>query len=335
MDSEHRAMTFNLDLIYPAFRAFFWTITGLTCVASVLGFAGRWLWQFELASHFRTQYFVLLTVSTLILLTFRYKWSAVLIGGVALTNLYLLIPLYLPSGDRVKDRQKLRVMAINVQAENNQRTRLLKLVQDLNPDFLALFEVDKSWLGFAEILTHQFEYSRVDAIEGHFGSALFSRYPMNQTELMRFGSISHYAIVAKIIVNDQPFHIISAHVLAPTQRGYFLMRNEQLNNLARAARSIEGPVMLIGDLNLSPWSPYFHDLIEMAILKDSRKGFGIQATWPVGFPLFRIPIDHCLVSQSIQIHNWKRSEDIGGDHFPIVVDFSFDNTSAQCNDYHC
>ena len=322
-------MTSILDQVYPAFIAIFWTITGLTCVASVFGFTGRWMWQFELASHFRVQYFVLLTVSTLILLATQYNWSAVLIGGFALTNLYLLVPLYLHSGDSAKDGQKLRVMAINVQAENSQRARLLELVQDLNPDFLALFEVDKSWLEFAEILTRHFEYSQIDAIEGHFGSALFSRYPINQTELMKFGRISHYAIVAGFIVNGQPFHIIGAHILPPTRQANFHMRNKQLNNLARAARSLEGPIMLIGDLNLSTWSPYFHDLIEEAILKDCRKGFGIQATWPVGLPLLRIPIDHCLVSPSIQIHNLKRGAEIGGDHFPIVVDFSIADSADQ------
>ena len=102
------------------------------------------------------------------------------------------------------------------------------------------------------------------------------------------------------------------------------MRNDHLDSLANTSRLIQGPVMLIGDLNLSTWSPYFDDLIKTSGLKDSRKGFGIQATWPVKFPLLRIPIDHCLVSPSVSISNWARGPDIGSDHFPIIIDFTID-----------
>ncbi len=143
-----------------------------------------------------------------------------------------------------------------------------------------------------------------------------------QVEFKKFGYFSQYAIIARLEIDGRPFHIIAAHVLAPTKKSYFDLRNKHLRDLAQTARALEGPVMLIGDLNITPWSPYFEDLIRESHLLDGRKGFGLQPTWPVQLAFMGIPIDHCLVSPSVAIQQWSRGPDIGSDHFPIIVDFS-------------
>ena len=130
-------------------------------------------------------------------------------------------------------------------------------------------------------------------------------------------------------INGTPLHLIGAHLLAPTHSAYFNMRNDHLEELASTAQRLPEPVMLIGDLNTSTWSPYFADLKQASGLKDGRPGFGIQATWPVRFPLLRIPIDHCLVSPAIAIRDWARGPDIGSDHYPLVVDFSLPDSGAR------
>ena len=76
----------------------------------------------------------------------------------------------------------------------------------------------------------------------------------------------------------------------------------------------------MGDLNTTSWSPFFSDLIEESGLRDSRKGFGIQTTWPDGLFLLRIPIDHCLVSKDISVLDRRVGPSIGSDHFPVTVD---------------
>lgn len=151
---------------------------------------------------------------------------------------------------------------------------------------------------------------------------LLSLNKIQRSELKEFGTISVYAIVAHLTVDEQPLTIIGAHVLAPLNRGYGQLRNTHLADLARTARAQSGPVLLIGDLNVTPWSPYFGALLRDAALRDSRRGFGVQPTWPVQWPPLRIPIDHCLASPSIAIHRWTRGPRVGSDHFPIIVDFA-------------
>ena len=91
------------------------------------------------------------------------------------------------------------------------------------------------------------------------------------------------------------------------------------------ARAAPNPVMVLGDLNATSWTPYFAELILAGGLSDSRRGFGVASTWPGFMPLpLRIPIDHCLVSREIGVRERRVGQPVGSDHRPIVVDFWMD-----------
>lgn len=325
-------MTLSSTVSMRAMHSLLQGVTVIVCLASLLGFAGRWWWLFELASHFRVQYLVLLAAGTLLLLATRHYRLAAVAAACALLNLYVVAPLLAPAAAGGQPAHTVRIVSANVKAENSSHSQLLEFIRASDPDIVTLFEVNSGWQAAAAKLARQYPYSRINAINetrGHFGSALFSKYPIEHTELKRFGRISHYAVIARLSINGEPLHLIGAHVLAPTRSAYFRMRNAHLQALADTARQLPGAVMLIGDLNTSSWSPYFRDLQQSAGLRDGRPGFGIQASWPVGAPLLRIPIDHCLVSPGMAIRNWTRGPDIGSDHFPILIDFSLPAPAAN------
>ena len=64
----------------------------LACLATLVGFAGRFWWGFELAAHFRVQYALALSGFALILLVLRPWRGAALFGAFALLNLTLVVP---------------------------------------------------------------------------------------------------------------------------------------------------------------------------------------------------------------------------------------------------
>ena len=86
--------------------------------------------------------------------------------------------------------------------------------------------------------------------------------------------------------------------------------------------------MVVGDLNTSPWSPVFHDLLRASGLRDGRAGHGIQPTWPSLFPLLWTPIDHCLVSRGLIVQRFQRGPYVGSDHFPLIVDITLSRRIA-------
>jgi endonuclease/exonuclease/phosphatase (EEP) superfamily protein YafD len=306
-------------------RGLFGTLIWLATSGTILGFAGKWWWRFEQASHFRVQWFVLLTASVLVLLALQRYKQAALLAALAAVNLSVIVPLYLrthPSHSATNNSAQLRIVSINVRAENEQHEKILTLVRQTTPDFLTLFEVNESWNQVTRLLRQEFTYSQIVLSRGHFGLALFSRYPINRSELKEFASSSVYAIIAHLTVHEQPLTIIGAHVLAPLNHTYWHIRNTHLAALSQTVQVQSAPVLLIGDLNVTPWSPYFRALLRDSALNDGRRGFGLQLTWPVRFPPLRIPIDHCLISPSITIRRWTKGPEVGSDHFPIIVDFS-------------
>ena len=84
----------------------------------------------------------------------------------------------------------------------------------------------------------------------------------------------------------------------------------------------EDPVIVLGDLNATPWSPVFKKLLGETRLVDARRGFGLRPTWPSTFPPLWIPIDHCLVSPGIEIRDFRVGPACGSDHHALVVDMA-------------
>ncbi|MGB2680209.1 MAG: endonuclease/exonuclease/phosphatase family protein, partial [Candidatus Competibacter sp.] len=115
--------------------------------------------------------------------------------------------------------------------------------------------------------------------------------------------------------------VVGTHPLPPMNAGLARRRNEQLASLAEFARQTPDPLVMLGDLNITPWSPYFERLLADSGLRDGRGGHGLLPTWPVGWPMLWIPIDHVLVSDDVQIRRWQTGAVIGSDHYPVIVDF--------------
>ena len=112
---------------------------------------------------------------------------------------------------------------------------------------------------------------------------------------------------------------MGTHPLPPIGRNAAI-RNEQLSAVADWVAGMHGPVVVAGDLNTTPWSPYFREFLKRSGMRDSRRGFGVQATWPDNLGSAGIPIDHALVSDGVYVQDRRVGLPFGSDHRPIIVD---------------
>ena len=96
-------------------------------------------------------------------------------------------------------------------------------------------------------------------------------------------------------------------------------RNRQLNQLAAYVTEVEEPLLVCGDFNLSPYSPYFDRFAEATDLQDVRRNQGIGFSWPSFMPLAGIPIDHCWIRGPLAVDSVKRLDQFGSDHYPVHV----------------
>jgi len=300
-----------------------WSGTAIACLCSMVGFWGRIWWPFELASHFRVQYIFFLLASGIIFLLGRRKRGATLSGVFAIINVSLIVPLYFGGSVAFGSNQTLRALLINVNQSNRAHKELRKFIRSVEPDFMVLVEINQAWTNVLQQMQVDYPFSRnLPAREGRSGIALLSRIPLANGEVGYFGEAQLPSVVARLEISGQPLTVIGAHALAPVGRIRSEYRNQHLATLARIVSSQKDSVIVLADLNTTSWSPFFRDLLHKTGLRDSRTGFGVQSSWPTGFPPLWIAIDHCLVSSGVVVHNRRIGPHIGSDHYPVVVDFS-------------
>jgi len=297
----------------------------LACLATLVGFAGSFWWGFELATHFRVQYALALSGFALILLALRqWRWSA-LFGAFALSNLALIAPAFWGDDSvtpTAEGQPSLRALLANVNADNRDFERLQRLITASDPDLIVLLEATPWLLDRLRDLGQRYPHRAAEPRDDLFGIALFSRHPLVQSQIIRLGdAVGPPAIVATITADARSFALIGVHPWPPVSADLAEGRNQQLRALAARVRQSQVPLLVLGDLNLSPWSPWFTRLLADSGLRDSRRGRGIQPSWPAGWWPLWIPIDHALFSAGIHVRHREIGPAIGSDHYPVIVDF--------------
>ncbi|MBN2146942.1 MAG: endonuclease/exonuclease/phosphatase family protein [Anaerolineales bacterium] len=309
-------LTSILDLIL-------WAAVILLCVATLGGFLGRIWWRFELLSHFRLQYLVLLTLLGLIF-ALRGQTVGALLGKIfALLNLVLILPLYLPQRKPQRASRTCRVFLANVLGQNSHYHRLIQSVQASQADLLVFVETNTGWMAAIQpALQETYPHCYAEVREDNYGIVIFSRLPLQHTKTHWFGPANVPTLVASLEWEGKALTLIATHPPPPKAPHMTRQRDAQLNELADFASRQESEILLLGDLNTTSWSDAFRNLLRESRLHDSRRGFGIQPTWPAHSPLFLIPLDHILHSAGIHIHQRKVLAAIGSDHLPVLLDFS-------------
>jgi endonuclease/exonuclease/phosphatase (EEP) superfamily protein YafD len=109
--------------------------------------------------------------------------------------------------------------------------------------------------------------------------------------------------------------------MAPVGAGEASLRNRQLDTLTGMIQMEAGrEQILLGDLNITPWSPHYTRLERQAGLTNGAMARGYLPTWPAGYNPVKIPIDHCLLSEGLRVRQFRTGPDTGSDHLPIIVD---------------
>jgi endonuclease/exonuclease/phosphatase (EEP) superfamily protein YafD len=301
------------------------TLAGLfALVLTVCGqLLGTLWWPFELAAH-ATLYSTLALSAATPLLLCKTRHRRVKLGvlcALALAwNSALLLPLVAPSMVVVGRSARLRVMTLNVLTRNMRHGDVLQLVESEDPDVLSLIEVNDRWLDAMSPLGER--YSTVHSVPrgDNFGMAFYSRLPVDSIETLELCSAQVPSIAATIRTAGRSVTILATHPLPPIGAERAGLRNEQLAAVAEWAREQENPVIVMGDLNVTPWSPYFRSLLRRGKLKDSGYGFGIHSTWRPGSTILGIPIDHVLHSPELLVLSRHVGPEVGSDHKAVVVE---------------
>lgn len=300
--------------------------TGFATAAALALTAASWLggtlWLAELLTHFRFQFAVGGLILMIAAIACRRPAVVAAAALVFVANSLPLLPYAMPvAADAHAGEARLRVMAANVRYSNGDYERTLALIAAENPDVVGLLEVTDAWIEGVSGLREHYPYHVVRPDDGAHGLALFSRVPIEELGDSPYREADQLtAIRVRADLPVGPVILTLAHLIAPTTPKRSRIRNRQIRTIAgMVAMDRELEHIVIGDLNITPWSPHYAAL-EQAGLTNVARGRGYTATWPAVLGPLGIPIDHVLLSPGLHAQQFRSGASFGSDHLPIVAD---------------
>ena len=301
-------------------------VSSLSIISSWLG----WNLYLEILSHFQIQYFLASLLILFLLILTRHQ-KLIIIGLFLLAlNLPKIIPWYLPNYAFLNHNEvDLKVLVANLNTRNENQNQVLSFVKKEAPDLAVFIEVDEAWVKQLDSLKNILPYTFAKANPYDSGLVVYSNQPLINPQVNFLGTEKRATIITNLTVQEQRISLIAIHPPPPLTQALFHLRNRQLDEISHYIQSLNSPVLLVGDLNITMWSPYYQRLINKTSLKNARQGWGILPSWPTQSDLsplpgwvsrlFSIPIDHCLISQEFQVIDTYTGSYIGSDHLPLIT----------------
>ena len=188
------------------------------------------------------------------------------------------------------------------------------------PDIVAVLEVDDDWAAALEGLAEQFPHQLIRPRPDNFGIAVLSRWPLVDPQVVAFSETGFPSIIATVRRESGDFRFIATHPYPPFNGRATEALLVHLAGVAEVVESSPVPCIVAGDLNATPWSRPFRELLARSGLVDTAVGHGVQPTWHAHLPAPRIPIDHVLVPPAAVVLRREVGPDIGSDHFPVEAE---------------
>lgn len=284
---------------------------------SIAGYFGQYSSILDLFSHFKFYYLLLSVIVFLVILPLGSKgWIITGIVVISL-NLYELYPSFIRVHPSRPYSRTIKILHANVSSHNQYFDQLLELIERENPDIISLQEINIDRWKTMDLL-RDYPYSSTAIRKRKFGIALFSKIKLMDFAPKEWEEGKVPVILGKLKSQNNTVEILATHLSRPK---YFKKRNQQLLTISRLMEKTNS-MIIVGDLNISRWSPIYKKFIGKLRLKNSADGFGLLATWPSFFPI--LPIDHFLVSKNIHVINIKTGGRIGSDHIPLIVELGLE-----------
>jgi len=293
---------------------------------STLAVFGARHWMFDLIGAFRVQYVVLLLPALLVAAWLRRGGLAALFALViALHGATIAGSLWSVAGtspvvDADATPATLRLVSANLLASNTGHAATSAMLQASEADLLVLLEYTPEWQEVLAPLADEWPHRVERPQQSPFGIALWSRLPLDEVRGIAFDLEGFPSVEASVAVGETRLHVVATHPVPPMSARLTARRDAHLDALGAHLARIEGPRVVAGDFNVTPWSASFARLVEKGGLVDARRGIGLRTTWPTYFPPASIPIDHVLVGGGVRVLGLDSIAGTGSDHRALVAD---------------
>jgi endonuclease/exonuclease/phosphatase (EEP) superfamily protein YafD len=292
-------------------------------LATVLAMLARFHWIADLFAHFQLYYLLILAVLALVFLHKRHYLLLVFAIVLAVPNAWsvgpYLIPLIPGNSVAASTGVQLSIVSLNLNYRSDAYNPVRRYFTVNEPDVVVLTEWTPNWKAGLRFLEARYPYRIERPQIDPWGIAVFSKHPFRDAKIIELGTPDFANIRVTLDLQGTPVDLYATHLAVPVSHEKARLRNLQLKSLAAETAGSVGTTVVTGDMNITPFSPLFNDLLDNGNLRDARRPQGFHYTWPtLPLPLW-IPIDHCLTSPDIVPISVATGPNLGSDHYPLEI----------------
>lgn len=273
----------------------------------------------DLLQSFALQAMIGYAIIAFVLILWKQHKFSVPFVLASLTILVYLLP-YInltTTQDYEFEGNSFRVAHYNVLGSNILYDQTIQQAIATEADLLSFQEVDSTWMNHLIYgLKAEYPYFQMASSPVH-GVAVFSKYPVKDFTTYFWGQ--EPSLTGNIMLPDTTVHFVATHTLSPRSEERYAERNQHLKHMAHYLKSINGPVLAIGDFNAVPWNPYIVQMRRQSNLLDSRKG--LTPTYPADWNVGGIPIDYILHSNELRCLGFQSVDMAGSDHKGVLGEY--------------
>lgn len=319
-------------------------LCALVLIASGLPLINSGEWWIRIFDFPRLQIAVL-TVLAMVLayvyvdLEWKYKLPLMLLLAVSLVYQVHFVWVYTPlhktqakDSDKPTEGNSFTLLVSNVRMANEDKERFHLLVKRIDPDILLINESDEVWAASISKLDEDFAYSIKYPLDNSYGMILLSKLPLTESAVNFLVKDSIPSIFTKITLRSGiKIDFYGVHPEPPRPGADTYERDTELLIIGNKIRETKNPTVVAGDLNDVGWSGTSKLFRKYSRLVDPREGRGSYNTYSVFVPLFRYPLDHVFYSKEFGLLLLEKLEEIGSDHFPLLIGLSYEPDSDNAD----
>jgi endonuclease/exonuclease/phosphatase (EEP) superfamily protein YafD len=226
------------------------------------------------------------------------------------------------------------LLAVNVLQENAEHDRVLRLIEQVDPDVLLLMETDSRWIEALQPALAAYPTVVLDPRDDFYGMTFATRLETIDAKVMRLTHDETPTLFAELKArNGQEFVYVGLHPQPPTPDGADTdERDAQIAYSARFARKEDRPLVAMGDFNEAAWSLSAREFQRVGGYVDPRRGRGFFSSFHAEHPLIRAPIDQIYVTADVAVVGISLGPKVGSDHLPLIARLRFEpDLAARLN----
>lgn len=295
-------------------------------------------WYSKLLDFPRLQYLILATLCLILFLGLAKKWkwpSILLVAGLAASIFVQSVKIYpywfgektVPdAAQNFSEENSVSILLSNVLIDNRDSSKILKAVEDSDPDIFLAMEVNQWWLEELAPLKEEYPYTMEQPNDKAYGMALYSKFPLREKQLKYLKHENVPSFHAKVEMSSgKQFMLHAVHPVAPMPSDKYPDNvGEAEVALLKVGKMVAGekiPSMVAGDFNDVSWSRTGRLFEESGDLRNVRIGRGLYNSFDATSMIMRWPLDHFFVTREFDLAGLRKLGKVGSDHFPVYAKF--------------